>query len=454
MNNAQLYSNVINFISTMCDNNVHPQAVMNSLNSKIAWMVSLRGARFKQYSNSKEMPITYYGYNFVASGSHKDYVIRLMNDYLFDFGVDYIQEKLKKAREAEMMKPEKEQIQYRSLNIELANPNYTGLYQEALQQKLLGGSIYIRIGELGDYLEGVTSGNLSKRELYNKLKDIYDGDIYPNIVAADRGREPVLGMPIQCLMYSDLDPIKNSKVKKAILTSLRSGMARRSFIFVPKENKTIMNYPLDAQLKEEAITASITIRETLKRRFYAIPPNAVYTLSPTARALLANYQQESIDYFNKYEDEEIIRIERKESWWKIMKLSIALGILSEPQNLLIDAKYVQQAIDFNLSLGKGLELLLNLRQRDDFDVAIQYFKSRANSIATRADLRRLGVGKGDFARWVVRNEELLAEELEIVYGLKLIPYQQKPNLRAWQVMEIKEVKNERDDASLSENIAV
>lgn len=454
MNNTQLYDNVIKFISTMCDNNVHPQAVMNSLNSKIAWMVSLRGARFRQYSNSKEMPITYYGYNFVASGSHKDYVIRLMNDYLFDFGVDYINEKLKKAREIEMMKPEKEQIQYRSLNIELANPNYTGLYQEALQQKLLGGSLFIRIGELGDYLEGVTSGNLSKRELYNKLKDIYDGDVYPNVVAADRGREPVLGIPIQCLMYSDLDPIRNSKVKKAILTSLRSGMARRSFIFVPKENKTIMNYPLDARLKEEAITSSVMIRETLKRRFYAIPPNAVYTLSPSARALLASYQQESIDFFNAYTEEDIVRIERKESWWKILKLSIALGILAEPQNLLIDSKYVQQAIDFNMSLGKGLELLLNLRQRDDFDVAIQYFKSKVGGIAARSDLRRLGIGKGDFARWVVRNEESLAEELEIVHGIKIFPFKERPNCYSWQVMKIKEVESERNDATSDKNIAV
>lgn len=135
MDNTQLYKNIINFISIMCDNNVHPQAVMNSLNSKIAWMVSLRGARFKQYANSKEMPITYYGYNFVASGSHKDYVIRLMNDYLFDFGVDYMQEKLTKARQIEMMKPEKEQVPYRSLNIELANPNYTGFIKKLFNNK-------------------------------------------------------------------------------------------------------------------------------------------------------------------------------------------------------------------------------------------------------------------------------------------------------------------------------
>lgn len=438
MDNVQIYKSVIDFISTMCDNNTHPQAIMNSLNSKIAWMVSLRGARFRQYTNSKDMPITYYGYNFVASGSHKDYVVRLMNDYLFDFGVEYIGEKLRKAREAEMSKPEKEREEYRSLNIELANPNYTGLYQEALQQQKLGGSLFIRIGELGDYLEGVTSGNLSKRELYNKLKDIYDGDIYPNIVAADRGREPVLGIPIQCLMYSDLDPIRDSKVKKAIITSLKSGMARRSFIFVPKENKTIMNYPLDSRIKEDAIASSVVIRETLKRRFYAIPPNAIYVLSPEAYALLNSYRQQSIDFFNEYEEEEIVRIERKESWWKILKLSIALGILAEPQNLSVGAQYVQQAIDFNMSLGKGLEMLLNLRQKDDFDVAIQYFKSKKGGIAMRGDLRKLGIGRGDFTRWIMRNEELIAEELEAVYGLKLVEYRGETNkLRAWQVLEVR-----------------
>lgn len=438
MDNEKLYRNIIDFVSIMCDHNVHPQAVMNSLNSKVVWMVSLRGARFKQYANGKDMPLTYYGYNFVNSGSHKDYMVRLMNDYLFDFCVDYMQDKLKNARALEETKPEKDRVCYRSLNIELANPNYTGLYQEAIQQQRLGGSIYIRISELGDYLEGITTGNSTKRELYGKLKDIYDGDIYPNIIAMDKGREPILGIPVQCLMYSDLDPIRDSKVKKAIVTSLKSGMARRSFIFAPQEHNTIMNYPLDFNIKEEAINTSAILREILRRRFYAIPMNAIYSLSPTAKALLNDYRQKCIDFFNEYGEEEIIRIERKESWWKILKLSIALGILGDPQNLSVSEEYVQQAIDFNMSLGRGLQTLLNLRQKDDFDVAIQYFKSKAGEIATRADLRALGVGKGDFARWVMRNEEMLAEELEIVHGLKIIPFAGNTSQRSWQVVVIKE----------------
>lgn len=454
MDNSQLYSNIIRFISTMCDNNVHSQAVMNSLNSKIAWMVSLRGVKFKQYGNSKEMPITYYGYNFVSSGSHKDYVIRLMNDYLFDFCIDYMKEKLKTAVEMEHKKPDKDQVPFRSLNIELANPNYTGLYQEAVQQERLGGALYIRIGELGDYLAGITTGNQSKRELYDKLKDIYDGDIYPNVVAVDKGREPVLGLPVQCLMYSDLDPIRDTKVKRAIMTSLKSGMARRSFIFVPKDNKTIMNYPLPSHMKEEAIASSIILRSILLKRFYAIPQNAVYTLSSTAQALLAQYRQECIDFFNAYDEEEIVRIERKESWWKVLKLSIALGALAEPQNLVIGEQYLKQAIDFNLSLGKSLSIILNLRNKDDFDVAIQYFKSRVGDIATRADLRRLGIGKGDFARWVLKNEEVIAEELEIVHGIKIIPFRESANIRSWQVMKIGDNIDEFNDAESGENPAV
>lgn len=455
MDNVQLYSNIIKFISTMCDNNVHQQAIMNALNSKIAWMVSLRGVKFKQYTNSKEMPITYYGYNFVSSGSHKDYAVRLMNDYLFDFCIEFMSEKLKEARELESKKPEKDQMPFRSLNIELANPNYTGLYQEAVQQQRLGGSLYIRIGELGDYLTGITTGNQSKRELYDKLKDIYDGDIYPNVVAIDKGREPVFGLPIQCLMYSDLDPIKDSKVKRAIMTSLKSGMARRSFLFVPKDNKVIMNYPLPTEQKEEAIASSVALRSILLKRFYTIPQNAVYTLSPTAQALLAQYRQECIDFFNAYDEEEIVRIERKESWWKVLKLGIALGVLAEPQNLSVGEQYLKQAIDFNLSLGRSLSTILNLRHKDDFDVAIQYFRSRIGEIASRADLRALGIGKGDFARWILKNEELLAEELEIVHGIKIIPFQERPNVRSWQVIKIgEEEENERVDTTSSANITM
>ena len=438
MDNTQLYNSVISFISTMCDNNVYPQAIMNSLNSKIVWMVSLRGVRFRQYANSKDMPLTYYGYNFVSSGSHKDYVVRLMNDYLFDFCVDHLKQMLRQAQDKETLKPEKERRIFRSLNVELANPNYTGLYQEAIQQQLIGGSLYIRIGELGDYLSGITFGNQAKKELYDKLKDIYDGDVYPNIIAMDKGREPVLGIPIQCLMYSDLDPLKDGKVKKAIATSFKSGMARRSFIFVPRDNKAIMNYPLPTHLKEQAIATSMSLREVLRKRFYAIPQNAVYTLSPTAHALLAEYRQDCIDFFNAYTEEEIVRIERKESWWKVLKLGIALGILAEPQNLEVDARYLKQAIDFCLSLSNSLSIILNLRYKDDFDIAIQYFKSKLGDVAERVELRQLGVGKGNFSRWLDQNEDIIAEELEIVHGIKIIPFKNNRNAKAWQVVKIEE----------------
>ena len=81
---------------------------------------------------------------------------------------------LEKIKQIGTLEDEVERI--RNANFEIANVNYTGVFKEAEQiAKMNYGSLYIRMGELGDFLDLVSSGDKSKKELYQKLKDIYEG---------------------------------------------------------------------------------------------------------------------------------------------------------------------------------------------------------------------------------------------------------------------------------------
>ena len=153
-------------------------ALVNVLNAKLANMITQTGVNFKQYDNSKPAVLSYYGINFMISGSSKDYSIDCINNYLIpfveeelkvrieDYKEQYYEEKMATAyTKSQKAQVEKEVNNIRVANYELHNPNVTGLYKEAEQiSKIKFGSLFIRIGEFGDYLENIVGNNNSSKK--------------------------------------------------------------------------------------------------------------------------------------------------------------------------------------------------------------------------------------------------------------------------------------------------
>ena len=162
--------------------NIDDVALINVLNAKLANMITQCGVTFKQYANSNPAILSYYGINFMNSGSNKDYIVDCINNYLMPFVEGQLEQRVEQYREDYKKEQsltrvgkkqeeliEKEADSIRVANFELCNPNFTGLYKEAEQiDKMQLGSVLIRIGELGDYLDQIVGGNQSKRELYQK----------------------------------------------------------------------------------------------------------------------------------------------------------------------------------------------------------------------------------------------------------------------------------------------
>ena len=203
-------------------------ALVNVLNAKLANMITQTGVNFKQYSNSKPAVLSYYGINFMISGSSKDYSVDCINNYLIPFVEEEIKNKIEKYKKdyyeehialaktkTQEKQVEKEVDSIRVANYELHNPNCTGLYKEAEQiAKMKFGSLFIRIGEFGDYLDSIIgNNNPSKKELYQKLKEIYEGTIAPSIIAGDGKREVLKNIPVQVLIYTDYENLYDEKIK-------------------------------------------------------------------------------------------------------------------------------------------------------------------------------------------------------------------------------------------------
>ena len=436
--------------------NVDDIAIFNMLNAKLANLVSLAGMRFKQFSNGNDRTISYYGINFMGSGEKKDYTVDNINYYLLPFVKNEFQKKIDSYKdnfyrlnienETDKRKKDKALQQYDNIrveNFELEEPNYTGLYAEALQYNLIGfGCIFIRISEFGDYIENITSGNQSKKEVYQKLKNIFEGKISAPIIGGNSKRITIENMPVQCLLYSDFENFINPKTKKAYIASLKTGVARRSFIYMnTKQNP--LSYPLRHYEMEEAINSLKNISITYKNIFNYLlnKTNKTLLFSQESDDLLYQYQCDCIDYFNKYKNKDIItRNDVKESFWKIQKLSCVYSLILNTESNLVNPEYVQMAINFYNQIKNGLETVINTRELDVVEKFAKYFyDNKEKEIITTMELRKLNyINPIKFSKEfdLILNE--IQDELSNNYKCNLYNMKSQKNTKAYKVKVEKE----------------
>jgi len=444
----QLIQESVKTLKEMTDN-VEELALLNILNAKIAHLVSLKSVSFKQYNNSVPRTLAYYGMNFMNSGANKDFAVDCINNYFLPFveewlkknveeyKIQYEQEQsLTRTGKREEQKIQEEINRMRVVNLELMNPNYTGLYEEARQMhNIQCGSLFIRIGELGDYLDNIVSGNQSKKELYQKLKDVYEGSFAPSIIAGDSKRETIKNIPVQVLMYTDFENLFNPKIKDYYLTSLKTGMARRSFIYMPSNESRELAYPKRPEEKDDAFYRAKELSKRFEDMFNKIQAGTVYQLSEEAKEKLYQYQCECIDYFNKSKDDIIIKLEHKESFWKITKLAVVYSIVDNPLAIVVSSKYVDMAISFYKDIAPSLKTIIEKRKPSEIELYAQYMIDHADEIITRTELRNTNiVSNNKFKRFF---DEHIEEIKEVVstYGYRVFDYSgDTPNSKGYQLM--------------------
>lgn len=431
----------LEILRVLTNRNVEDIALQNMLNAKLANMVCLKGCKFKQFSNSVPKVMSYYAMNFMNSGARKDYTVDCINNYFLGFVEREIEnkvEKLKEQLQSELYnidaKKNKREYQQKANELdsirvavlELENPNYSGLYSEARQiEKLHFGGLFIRISELGDYLSEIVGGDASKKRLYNSLKNIYEGSIAPNIIQGENDRKTLKNIPVQAIMYTDYENLFDYNVKHYYMKNLKTGMARRSFIYMPKEQMKRMNYPSRFEENEEVIFKAVEVSKKLENIYNQIAENCVYEFSEEAKDMIYEYQCRCIDNYNNSKDELILKLEKNESFWKCMKLAVIYSIIDNPTSTVVESKYFLMALDFYEQISYGLKAVMINREKTNCEKVADFFIAHIGESFSTMELRNAGIiGQNNFSDWWNKRggEAETVEELREAYKIDLVKW--------------------------------
>lgn len=429
-----------NFLNIMMDGNWSEPALINVVNAKLTYMLSLGGAKFRQYTNGNDIILSYYGINFLPSGWGKDRVPNLINQNLINFTQDYMERVIKDYKEEyeqqeeykirQLDKKQQKQAEFelqqkinnfRYLNTEIHDATVLGLYADAEIISRIGkGSLFLRIEELGDYIDGITTGNKQKKELFEKLKEISDGRFTATTISGDNKRRTLNNIPVSALLYSDFENFKTTRNREYLNKMLRTGISRRSFIFM-EEIKPV-NQAIPSHEKQRALTEAQQLSEEIRNIFNNIQPNS-YLMSDEAHARIDKYKNECIDKYNEEVVQKNITIQGldiKESWWKILKLSVVYHILNEPHNILIRASDIEEAIDFYSNICNSFKILKDTHADSAAEKMIKYIIETDKSTIKMGDLRsQKFVGDVQFKKWFDEVIEDAQEKLRAEHSIEL-----------------------------------
>ena len=424
----------------MMDGNWSEPALINVVNAKLTYMLSLGGAKFRQYTNGNDIILSYYGINFLPSGWGKDRVPNLINQNLINFTQDYMEQVIKEYKDdfeqqeefkiRQLDKKHQKQAEFelqqkinnfRYLNTEIHDATVLGLYADAEIISRIGkGSLFLRIEELGDYIDGITTGNKQKKELFEKLKEISDGRFTATTISGDNKRKTLNNIPVSALLYSDFENFKTNRNREYLNKMLRTGISRRSFIFM-EEIKPV-NQAIPSHEKQRAITEAQQLSEEIRNIFNNIQPNA-YLMSEEAHARIDKYKNECIDKYNEEVAQKNITIQGldiKESWWKILKLGVVYHILNEPNNILIRAADIEEAIDFYKNICGSFKILKDTHADSAAEKMIKYIIETEKDTIKMGDLRSIKfVGDVQFKKWFDEIIEDAQEKLRTEHSIEL-----------------------------------
>lgn len=429
-----------NFLNIMMDGNWSEPALINVVNAKLTYMLSLGGAKFRQYTNGNDIILSYYGINFLPSGWGKDRVPNLINQNLINFTQDYMERVIKDYKEEyeqqeeykirQLDKKQQKQAEFelqqkinnfRYLNTEIHDATVLGLYADAEIISRIGkGSLFLRIEELGDYIDGITTGNKQKKELFEKLKEISDGRFTATTISGDNKRRTLNNIPVSALLYSDFENFKTTRNREYLNKMLRTGISRRSFIFM-EEIKPV-NQAIPAHEKQRALTEAQQLSVELKNIFDNISPSPYY-LSEEAHEIIDKYKNYCIDRYNEEVAQKNITIQGldiKESWWKILKLGVVYHILNSPNDCLVRAADIQEAIEFYNHICNSFSILRNTHADSATDKLIQFIISFEKNNLKMGDLRsQRFVGDVQFKKWFDEIITDVQEKLRAEHGIEL-----------------------------------
>ena len=200
-----------------------------------------------QYKEQEKLGFpNFYTIIFAPSGCGKDSVSNDFKEYVFkDFNAWFVEnaqkykheaeEKIRKTAEKQFAgaKQEKQKQAYireqilkiRNMVLEMNNGTAEGFFEEAKVRSIADfGAIYIKITEFAKYY---INSSPSDKQFFDMFFKAFDGIIQSKSIKGNNREEDVTGVPVNCLLMTDISMFQDIKSKKDFMRELDTGFARR-----------------------------------------------------------------------------------------------------------------------------------------------------------------------------------------------------------------------------------
>ena len=376
----------------MCDNELHPDAILNMFFSKFASVMACKNILTNSSRHVRPLPLAYYSLNLLPSGGSKTKPYKIINgfyNWLNDIyrekneinKINYIEEKTLGLNGREKDKKTRE-LEKEVDNLFCVNQNINGATSQRLY--LLCSAIkYMSFGSLffydTEFLEKFEK--LGQKNNYDNVLslvyNLYDGDL-DTVSTALTNREEITGISCSACFastYSKL--IREERLFKKFKEYLCAGLARRIFLYISKEdNGTRVQNELPSVDDIYIAKARIPkITDHLKGLYDSVKENCTYNFGKSADKYINEYHKytkdKAVEEFSYIKtlpiEDEILRVELEGSTWKIVKLAFIFHLLKNPSSLLVERESVEKAVDFYNRTSEYLSDLLNKRALDEDD---------------------------------------------------------------------------------------
>lgn len=427
--------NIVKQIQILNDYKISEEAGLNLLHAVLTHVFAFKNVRFESINNLDSLDyLAYYAFNFVGSGGCKNKALKDIRNKVVPFfktELDNFNEYRKNKLELKYIKElqsltdgstefkmkTKEQDEalknFRKLEYVLSNATQSSIYQSLeIIKESNKGSVFIEDTEFMDSFEEANFEHDATRKQFLKcINNFYDGEYLPTNTTSIQ-REPINGFSTSIVLMSDPESmLDEEKICRKFKKHLKSGWARRSFIYYKKDenfNGDNIYYPT-VEEKEDAIAKLKEYAKEINKIYTDVTDLMFYKFTPSANNAVTEWKKAvsyKVNNLYKYtkrlnKDSKILEINLQGSPWKIIKLAVLYHILEQPTKRDVQPESFKKACEFFEIMHENLEYLLLDKTTSDYDDMYSYFLSNLNKFISKKELREQKfVDKREFKDWI------------------------------------------------------
>lgn len=297
----------------------------------------------------------------------------------------------------------------------------------------------------------------SDKQFFDMLCKAFDAIIHSKSIKGNNRDENIIGVPVNCLLMTDISMFADSIIRKNFNKELNTGFARRAFVIYVKRKPYEINDDIDTFLKEEKEFYEETeiLSEKINNIFSSIGKNTIYTMPYETLSERTKYSNKLAELVNNTEDD-ILAKEISDRELKAVKLATIFAVLNK-RDKIVTVEDFKQAEDVIEYLSGDFKEFIKYKPKynDKYDELYNFFLENMNTTFAKTKLinmsNNFGFTKREFRKEFDDVISLIAGKAdEQGYNLLSRPFNHNSGMEYWLSKKIDD--NELNHSSLSEII--